>query len=172
MTLHTFLLGVPSAVCTRQHLTSSTLTRFRPPACLLFCPCVVAPPTRTGPDYAPDRLPVPDPVSHIVNPDPVSHVLAPAYYKGRCGRWRHGSGVTPDLVFGHAMPCKACPLHAAGTHALQSTPQHPSAPQHRSCQRSVRAETQPLAAVCRNTQFPCNHIVANAEAAHSTSKHP
>ena len=61
-----FLLGVSSAVCTRQPATASMLARFCLPAwssvhAWLLC-------IRTGSDFAPESLPAPDPVLHVSTP--------------------------------------------------------------------------------------------------------
>ena len=58
-----FLLGVSSAVCTRQPPTASMHRHvdFRLPACLVLRPCVVAPPTDRV-RFARERSPAPDPV--------------------------------------------------------------------------------------------------------------
>ena len=63
------LLGVLSAVCTRQPLTAFVLARFRLPAWSSYhaMQCVVAPPTDRVRFY-PERLPAPDPVLHMSAP--------------------------------------------------------------------------------------------------------
>ena len=79
-----FLLGVSSAVCTRQPLTASVLARFRLPAWSSVHAWLLR--LRTGSDSASERLPA---------PDSVLHVSAPV----RCGRCPPGSGVMSDLFF-------------------------------------------------------------------------
>ena len=57
------LLGVSSAVCTRQPLAASELTRFRLPACSSVHAWLLR--QQTGSDSAPERLFAPDPVLHV-----------------------------------------------------------------------------------------------------------
>ena len=57
-----FLLGVSSAVCTRQPPTASVLAHLRLPACSSVHAWLIR--LRTGSDFAPARLPVPDHVVH------------------------------------------------------------------------------------------------------------
>ena len=61
-----FLLGVSSAVCTRQPLTVSVLVRFRLPAWSSVHAWLLR--LRTGSEFAPARLPAPDPVLHVSAP--------------------------------------------------------------------------------------------------------
>ena len=61
-----FLLGVSSAVCTRQPPTVSMLARFRLPACSSVHTWLLR--LRTGSDFAPERLPAPDPILHVSTP--------------------------------------------------------------------------------------------------------
>ena len=58
-----FLLGVSSAVCTRQPPTASMLAHFRLPAWSSVHVWLLR--LRTGSDFAPARLPAPDPVLHV-----------------------------------------------------------------------------------------------------------
>ena len=57
-----FLHGVPSAVCTRQPPTTSVLAHYRLPAWSSVHAWWLR--LRTGSDFAPARLPSPDPVLH------------------------------------------------------------------------------------------------------------
>ena len=61
-----FLLGVASAVCTHQPPTASMLARFRLPAWSSIHSWLLR--LRTGSDFAPERLPAPDPVLHMSAP--------------------------------------------------------------------------------------------------------
>ena len=61
-----FLLGVSSAVCTRQPPTASMLAPFRLPAWSSVHAWLLR--LRTGSDFAPARLPAPDPVLHLSAP--------------------------------------------------------------------------------------------------------
>ena len=61
-----FLLGVSSAVCTREPPTASVLARFRLPAWSSVHAWLLR--LRTGSDFAPDRFPAPDPVLHVSAP--------------------------------------------------------------------------------------------------------
>ena len=66
-----FLLGVSSAVCTHQPPTASMLARFRLPAWSSDHLWLLR--LRTGSDlnrseFAPERLPAPDPVLHVSAP--------------------------------------------------------------------------------------------------------
>ena len=61
-----FLLGVSSAVCTRQSPAGSMLAHFRLPAWSSIHAWLLR--LRTGSDFAPARLPVPDPVLHVSAP--------------------------------------------------------------------------------------------------------
>ena len=63
-----FLLGVSSAVCTRQPPTASMLARFCLPAWSSVHAWLLR--LRTGSDFAPERLPAPDPVLHVSAPVP------------------------------------------------------------------------------------------------------
>ena len=56
-----FLVGVSSAVCTRQP-TASMLSRFRLPAWSSVHAWLLR--LRTGYDFVPEHLPAPDPVLH------------------------------------------------------------------------------------------------------------
>ena len=58
-----FLLGVSSAVCTRQPPAMSVLARFRLPAWSSVHAWLLR--LRTGSELAPERLPAPDPVLHV-----------------------------------------------------------------------------------------------------------
>ena len=58
-----FVLGVSSAVCIRQPLTASEVARFRLPAWASVHAWLLR--LRTGSDFAPERLPAPDPVLHV-----------------------------------------------------------------------------------------------------------
>ena len=60
-----FLLGVSSAVCTRQPPTASVLTlaRFHLPAWSSVHAWMLR--LRTGADFSPEHLPAPDPVLHV-----------------------------------------------------------------------------------------------------------
>ena len=61
-----FLLRVLSAVCTRQPPTASMLARIRLPAWSSVQAWLLR--LRTGYDFAPERLPAPDPVLHMSAP--------------------------------------------------------------------------------------------------------
>ena len=61
-----FLLGVSSAVCTRQPRTASMLAHFRLPAWSSVHAWLLR--LRTGSDFAPERLHAPDPVLHVSAP--------------------------------------------------------------------------------------------------------
>ena len=61
-----FLLGVSSAMCTRQPPTASILAHFRLPARSSVHAWLLR--LRTGSDFAPARLPPPDPVLHVSAP--------------------------------------------------------------------------------------------------------
>ena len=61
-----FLLGVSSAVCTRQPPTASVLAHFRLPAWSSVHAWLLR--LRTGSDFSPERLPAPDPVLHVSAP--------------------------------------------------------------------------------------------------------
>ena len=61
-----FVLGLSSAVWTRQHPTASVLARFRMPAWSSVQAWL--PHLRTGSDSAPQRSPMPDPVLHVSAP--------------------------------------------------------------------------------------------------------
>ena len=61
-----FLLGVSSSVCTRQPQTASMLARFRLPALSSVHAWLLR--LRTGSDFAPERLPAPDPILHVSTP--------------------------------------------------------------------------------------------------------
>ena len=61
-----FLLGVSSAVCTRQPPTASMVPRFHLPAWSSVHAWLLR--LRTGSDFAPERLPAPDPVLHVSAP--------------------------------------------------------------------------------------------------------
>ena len=61
-----FLLGVSSAVCTRQPPTASMLARFHLPAWSSVHVWLLR--LRTGSDCASERLPAPDPVLHVSAP--------------------------------------------------------------------------------------------------------
>ena len=61
-----FLLGVSSAVCTRQPPTASMLAHFRLPAWSSVHVWLLR--QRTGSDFGPVRLPAPDPVLHMSAP--------------------------------------------------------------------------------------------------------
>ena len=61
-----FLRGVSSAVCTREPPTASMLARFRLPAWSSVHPWLLR--LRTGSDFAPERLPAPDPVLQVSAP--------------------------------------------------------------------------------------------------------
>ena len=60
------LRGVSSAVCTRQPPTASMLAHFRLPAWSSVHAWLLR--LRTGSDFAPERLPAPDPVLHVSTP--------------------------------------------------------------------------------------------------------
>ena len=60
------LLRVSSSVCTRQPPTEYILAPFRLPAWSSVHAWLLR--LRTGPDFAPARLPVPDPVLHVSAP--------------------------------------------------------------------------------------------------------
>ena len=70
-----FLLGVPSAVCTRLPLTASVLARLRLRAWSSAHAWLFR--LRTGSDVAPERLRAPDPVLHVSDPRPVRRALWP-----------------------------------------------------------------------------------------------
>ena len=55
-----------SAVCTRQLLTASVLARFRLPAWSSVHAWLLR--LRTASDFAPECLPAPDPVLHVLAP--------------------------------------------------------------------------------------------------------
>ena len=61
-----FMLGVSSAVCTRQPPTVSMLARFRLPAWSSVHAWLLR--LQTGSDFAPERLPAPDPVLPLSAP--------------------------------------------------------------------------------------------------------
>ena len=61
-----FLPGVSSAVCTRQPPAASVLAHFRLPAWASIHAWLLR--LRTGSDFAPARLPAPDPVLHVSAP--------------------------------------------------------------------------------------------------------
>ena len=61
-----FLHGVSSAVCTRQPPKASMLARFRLPAWSSVHAWLLR--LQTGYDFAPERLPAPDPVWHVPAP--------------------------------------------------------------------------------------------------------
>ena len=61
-----FLLGVPTAVCTRQPPTASELARFSLPAWSSVHAWLLR--LRTVFDFAPAHLPAPDPVLHLSAP--------------------------------------------------------------------------------------------------------
>ena len=61
-----FLLGVSSVVCTRQPPTASVLAHFRLPAWSSIHAWLLR--LWTGSDFAPARLPAPDPVLHVSAP--------------------------------------------------------------------------------------------------------
>ena len=61
-----FLLGVSPAVCTRQPPTASMLAHFHLPAWSSVHACLLR--LRTASDFAPARLPAPDPVLHVSAP--------------------------------------------------------------------------------------------------------
>ena len=61
-----FLLGVSSAVCTRQPLTASMLARFRLPAWSSVHAWLIR--LRTGSDFAPARSLAANPVLHVSAP--------------------------------------------------------------------------------------------------------
>ena len=61
-----FLLGVSSAVCTRQPPTTSMLAHFRLPAWSSVHAWLLR--LRTELDFAPERLPAPDPVFPVSAP--------------------------------------------------------------------------------------------------------
>ena len=63
-----FLLGVSSAVCTREPPTASVLARFCLPAWSFVHAWLLRIRLRTGSDFAPERLPAPDPVLHVTAP--------------------------------------------------------------------------------------------------------
>ena len=61
-----FLLGLSSAVCTRQPPTASMLARFCPPAWSSVHAWLLR--LHAGSDFAPERLPAPDPVLNVSAP--------------------------------------------------------------------------------------------------------
>ena len=61
-----FLLGVPSAVCTRQPLTASILAHCRWSAWSSVHAWLLR--LRTGSDFVPERLPAPYPVLRVSAP--------------------------------------------------------------------------------------------------------
>ena len=61
-----FLLGVSSVVCTRERPTVSVLAHLHLPAWSSIHAWLLR--LRTGSDFAPARLPAPDPVLHVSAP--------------------------------------------------------------------------------------------------------